>query len=113
MPIFSQRSKEGYLRVDNRLGGPLAESQLAQIAALEAKGVYVTVTPPASQLESATITCSHCHVTFIRNPQRIRARSYCAKCDHYICDSPVCNAECNPMKRTIDLLQEQIFQQGR
>lgn len=113
MAVHSQRSKEGRLFIDNRLGGPLPESQLAVVAALEAAGVYVTVAPAGGTLEAATITCVHCHVTFIRNPQRKRARSWCYKCDHYICDSPVCNAGCLPMKKVLDDLQEQYFQQER
>ena len=113
MAIHSQRSKEGYLFIDNRLGGPLSDEQLAAVAQLEQQGAYVTLAPPGGALEAATITCSHCQVTFIRNPQRTRARSWCAKCDHYICDSPACNRECIPMKQVLDELQEQLFQQGR
>lgn len=37
--------------------------------------------------ESATITCSHCQRGVVLNPDRSRARGYCPKCDHYICDS--------------------------
>jgi hypothetical protein len=36
--------------------------------------------------ESATLTCSHCKISYVKNPFRTRDRSYCQKCDHYICD---------------------------
>lgn len=36
--------------------------------------------------EAATLTCAHCKMAFIKNPERVRPREYCGKCDHYICD---------------------------
>jgi hypothetical protein len=113
MAVHSFRSREGRLFIDNKLGGPLSLAQQAQIAALEATGVHVIAAQPGTALEAATITCAHCHMTFLRNPQRQRARGYCAKCHHYLCDSPTCNRDCRPMKRLLDELQEQFYQQGR
>jgi hypothetical protein len=55
-----------------------------------------------SVYESATITCCHCATIVVLNPQRTRARGYCAKCDHYVCDQPGCNAECSPFQKTLD-----------
>ena len=53
-------------------------------------------------LEADTKTCAHCHTVVIMNPDRIRARNHCRKCDAYICDNPACNFECVPMKKLID-----------
>lgn len=64
------RSREGYLLIDHRATG-IIEGVTSKIA------------------EYATLTCSHCHKQLIINPARNRERSYCPKCDHYICD------ECN------------------
>lgn len=75
--MHSKASHEGYLLIDNRASG-------------------------GKLLESATITCAHCQRTYLRNPLRQRARGYCAKCDAYVCDSPACNANCNPFWRQID-----------
>ncbi len=36
--------------------------------------------------EVATLTCSHCKISYVKNPLRTRDRAYCQKCDHYICD---------------------------
>lgn len=45
--------------------------------------------------EMATLTCCHCQRQVILNPLRTRERNHCRKCHAYVCDSPVCNAECN------------------
>lgn len=36
--------------------------------------------------EMATMTCAHCSVAVIPNPNRTRARAYCSLCDRFICD---------------------------
>lgn len=37
--------------------------------------------------EAATLTCSHCRGTVVKNIFRTRDRHYCQKCSgHYICD---------------------------
>lgn len=63
----SLKSHEGYLLVDNRAGGALPGQQRLE--------------------ERATLTCSHCSAAYIKNPQRIRPREFCRKCDRYICDN--------------------------
>jgi len=45
--------------------------------------------------------CSHCGAQVILNPLRKRPRGYCSKCDHYICDNPICNKECNPIAKLL------------
>jgi len=46
--------------------------------------------------------CAHCGSQVILNPLRERPRNYCSKCDHYICDNPICNKECIPLARILD-----------
>jgi hypothetical protein len=70
--------------------------------------------PPGSGhgvFESATFTCSHCEAVVVKNPNRSRERTWCKKCDHYICDA--CGAElartgdCYPFKAMVnDLLSK-------
>jgi hypothetical protein len=55
--------------------------------------------------EMPCFTCPHCSYLVIMNAQRTRARGYCAKCDHWVCDKPGCNAECNPIIRDVALAQ--------
>lgn len=56
--------------------------------------------------EMGTYTCSHCNKIVVLNPERIRNRAYCPKCDHNICDT--CEDErvrtglCNPFKKQAD-----------
>lgn len=44
-----------------------------------------------SVVRAATFTCWHCRTVLIKNPQRVRPREYCRKCDMNICDA--CAAE--------------------
>lgn len=86
--LRSKRSLEGYLLQDNRASGD-------------------------GMVETAVLTCSHCHRQILVNPDRTRPREYCAKCDHYICDW--CAAarkgvdECRPMNQVLDLQQAAAF----
>lgn len=56
--------------------------------------------------------CSHCGSQVVLNPLRERPRSYCAKCDHYICDNPICNKECQPLAKLLERV-DNLNQQGK
>lgn len=60
------------------------------------------ITGPGQISERDIQFCSHCGAQVILNPLRERPRGYCAKCDHYICDNPICNKECIPLKKILD-----------
>ena len=97
----SLKRHEGWLLIDNRFGpGVSAEF-------VKASGKDAPIVPEGHIFESATITCSHCHTVVVMNPDRSRARNYCRKCNHYVCDNPGCNIECIPMEKVLDDLQEQ------
>jgi uncharacterized paraquat-inducible protein A len=85
--MFSKRSQEGWLMIDNRASGE-------------------------GMVESATITCSHCQTVVVLNPLRTRERGYCRKCDHYICDNPACHFECVPINKVFDDLQQLAVKNG-
>jgi len=114
MAVHSQRSREGRIFIDNRLSGPLSLEQQQAVARLEQRGAHVIVAPAGGTLEAATITCAHCHTTFLRNPQRTRERGFCVHCSHYICDNPMCHRKvlingrdtCMSMQRVIESLYE-------
>lgn len=89
--MHSKRSQEGYLQIDHRAGDGTRR------------------VPGGTQLETATITCCHCGSIYVLNPQRTRERGHCRKCDAYVCDRPGCNADCAPLAKRIDLLQEAAF----
>lgn len=90
--MISQRSKEGFLVIDNR-HAPDMQGRT---------GV----------LELATITCSHCQRQIIRNPARTRDRAFCAKCDHYICDECGAAGGCVPYAKRLDDIEKQVLRQG-
>jgi ribosomal protein S27AE len=54
--------------------------------------------------------CAHCGTQVILNPKRVRARGYCAKCNHYICDNPICNKTCEPLKALLDKAEHELVQ---
>jgi hypothetical protein len=105
--MSSLRRREGYLLVDNSSGPGVSEEQLAK---LPHKSTLVPVAE-GKKFEAAILTCHHCHIQMIRNPERVRERAYCRKCDHYICDRCADVAwrtgECRPLKAVLDDLQEQ------
>ena len=102
----SKRSHEGLLIMDHRdtPGTPDKVMQSQGLPAGSGKGL----------LEVPTYTCSHCPAVVVVNPLRNRARAYCRKCDHYICDR--CGAvmaqtkECKTWTQLLETIQEQNFQ---
>ena len=98
--MSSKRRHEGYLLVDHRYSPGVSPAE-----ALAPGKPAPVIVPAGTTLESATITCSHCQVVVILNPNRTRPRGYCAKCDHYVCDSPLCNRECVPFAKVADAVE--------
>ena len=74
------RSHEGYLTVDHRASPGIPAALAVQM------GMDPRLVGEGGFFESATMTCTHCRGVVILNPQRTRARAYCQKCDHYVCD---------------------------
>jgi hypothetical protein len=103
----SNRSQEGYLLVDHRNSPGITQADLLMLPDY-ARDRFM---PMTGLYESPTIRCSHCGTMVVINPQRTRARGYCAKCDHYICDSPLCHANCTPFMQQIEALHEQAVRQ--
>ncbi len=101
MPSVSRR--EGYLLIDHRYSPGVTPELVA------ASGKNSPVVGAGQVFESATIICAHCGTGVILNPNRTRPRGYCRKCDAYVCDSPDCNAECKPLIKTLDVMQENSF----
>lgn len=91
---FSKRSLQGEILIDNRESPGVP---LEMVRAFEAaKGQSVMHTPGGTFWEEGTLTCCHCARTYHINRQRTRPREYCAKCDAYVCDDPICQT-CRPM----------------
>ena len=109
--MSSLKRHEGYLLIDNSNGPGVSQQQLAQ---LPHKGEAFAV-PEGRKFECAFITCKHCRVTMLKNPERKRDRAYCAKCDHYICDRCAAIAwrtgECRTIDEVMDTLQEKLLRE--
>lgn len=79
-------SHEGYLMVDHRASPGLPED----IA--RASGYDPQFCKEGKLFEAASLTCSHCKISVVKNPLRQRERATCFKCGwHYVCD--FCAAE--------------------
>jgi hypothetical protein len=65
----SLRSHEGYLLIDHSQSPGTAE------------------VPGGTIYESATYTCGHCQAIVVIEPKRTRARGFCLKCNHRVCDA--------------------------
>lgn len=78
MPSLNR--KDGYLLVDHRFSPGLPED-IARAAGYDPRLVR-----EGQMFEAATMHCTHCGISLIKNPLRTRNREYCKSCDHYICD---------------------------
>lgn len=99
-PSKLKRAREGYLQLDHR--------EAPGVGPEVTRGTDAPVIRAGENYECATITCCHCGRIVILNPMRTRPRGYCAQCDHYVCDSPGCNAACFPRKRLLDEMQAKL-----
>jgi hypothetical protein len=71
----------GYLMIDHRASPGLPEDIALQ------NGLDPKQVGEGKIFEAATLTCSHCKCTVVKNPLRVRERAKCSKCGwHYICD---------------------------
>lgn len=95
----SLKDYAGYLLIDHRNSPGVTPGSLP----LPTQSAETAPIVPAGQVfESGTKICAHCQACVILNPQRTRERGYCAKCDDYICDNPICRAECRPFAKALD-----------
>jgi len=79
--FFSKRSLEGFVYIDHR-----ASPGLPRDFAIR-HGLPPELVCEGALMEAPTYTCPHCGTVVIINPRRTRERSYCQKCDNYICDN--------------------------
>ena len=77
---LTQKSREGYLLVDHRASPGLTEAEARFV------GYDPKLAGEGQMFEAATLTCSHCKASVVKNPLRTRERPFCFSCYHYICD---------------------------
>ena len=98
--LFSKRSHEGYLLIDHSESPGITEEDNKKA------GIVAPVIKEGSKAEFPTYTCPHCNGVVVINPARTRARSYCQKCDHYMCDAcgaaQALSTEHNPFAKIMD-----------
>ena len=75
-------TRTGWLFVDHRASPGLTEEQA------RFNGYDPKLAREGRVFEADTLTCSHCKVVVIKNPERTRERHSCMKCGgHFICDA--------------------------
>src|SRR5690242_19633117 len=89
------KGAKSYFFLDNS-NSPVAVTQTLPT------GEVLTVAP-GEVVEMAALTCSHCSVVVVLNPQRTRERKWCRRCGGYLCGRPGCVEECNYTLEMIDL----------
>lgn len=72
---------EGYLLIDHSASPGLSEEFM------RANNLKGPVVPGGRSFESSIYTCPHCSRDILMHHERTRDRSYCFKCDSYICDN--------------------------
>jgi len=107
---FSKRSLEGEVEIDHRASPGLPDNVAHSLGlpahALRGGQIY----------RGAFYVCAHCQCEIVKNPERVRPRGYCAKCDKYICDEcefqMVTTLECRSAERQIDRALESLERTG-
>jgi hypothetical protein len=74
------KQREGYLLLDHRASPGLPANMAARM------GASPNEVREGAYFETHTMGCAHCPSVVVLNPMRTRGRSWCSKCDSYICD---------------------------
>lgn len=93
-----KRTKFGEVSFDHRFSPGLTEADIARFAAAG----DLTPMKEGTVTNMGTLTCAHCSVVVIMNPERKRDRGRCSRCDHYICDGCVALGDCRPIQALAD-----------
>jgi formamidopyrimidine-DNA glycosylase len=75
----SLRSGAGYLQIDHTNSPGISAEDAAKLPG-------AMMAPGGQILERDIAMCSHCQRGIVLQPLRVRARGYCPKCNHYVCD---------------------------
>ncbi len=102
----SLRDGLGYLEIDHRDSPGLTPADVAHVPGAVA-------VPGGEQFETDVYQCTHCQRTVILHAprERLAARGYCPKCDHYICNGcekarMASGGQCVPFARVLDQAAE-------
>ena len=104
MPSWS--SKEGYLLIDHSASPGIDPDYFRKEWPTKRMAPPV---PEGKIFEAPTKRCCHCNHVVIINPDRIRPRGYCRKCDGYICDKPECRKDCTPFRKIMELAEKETL----
>ena len=96
--MFSKAELAGYVMIDHRDSPGFSCEQVGPERAKYFGAGKV--------FEGKTLKCSHCEKQVIQNPDRLRHRGHCFKCDKYLCDQCAVvyklDEECRSFDRFLD-----------
>jgi hypothetical protein len=107
--IHSLKHYEGEILIDHRNSRGITPEFAAQA---RRDGVDIISVGAGQVFERATFLCCHCGARVVKSKTRTRPRGFCAKCDHQVCDNPICNAECHPLVKAMEVIQNHIGRTG-
>lgn len=102
--MHSKRSHEGVVWIDHSNSPGVPDEIMVAAGYPVGAGHH--------KFESATFTCSHCEAVVVMNPDRSRARGYCRKCDHYVCDACEATRVSTGICRTMKQIADEILNQN-
>jgi hypothetical protein len=101
--MSSKPRRVGYLLIDHKFSPGLTPLEAHQ------SGMSGLPVGAGKLFEADTLTCRHCTGVVILNPLRTRERTYCPKCDQYICDGcagiMAASGKCISIDRLFDFVQ--------
>lgn len=95
------KSKLGYLTIDHRFSPGIDANLASQLGITDNQSLH-------GLFEADVATCCHCQATVVLNPMRTRPRAQCAKCNRYVCDNPLCQAECRNYDSLMNAIEAKI-----
>lgn len=107
MPKHSLKDGSGYLIIDHTDSPGIRPEDIP----LALRGSSPAVLA-GQKFETDIQFCAHCGSQVVLNKQRTRPREYCAKCNHYICDNPICVKECAPLRKLFDQAETSLVRNG-
>lgn len=100
--MFTKRSLEGELMIDHTASPGLPKGFMQEI------GLGGWNVSEGKKLHAATLTCCHCGGVYLKNPDRVRDRGHCQKCDAYTCDGCM-GKPCTPHLKTLDQVEQRAY----
>lgn len=89
--MILKQNQHGTVTLDHRNSPGITAADVERLRLL---GHNVPLAPEGSYLEFKTKACGRCGTVVFLNPDRVRERGHCYRCDKYLCDPCEATQEC-------------------